>query len=112
MIHMAHTSVYHWSYVGEAVNMARGEWQVSRVYCVAKMAESALYHAQRSLGICLHNEIGDFDLAFGYEAVARALKLSGDQKGSRHYIDLAEQAAQKIASDEDKRYFLSELKTI
>ena len=59
-----------------------------------------------------HNEIGDFDLAFGYEAVARALKLSGDQKGSRHYVDLAEQAAQKIASDEDKRYFLSELNTI
>ena len=112
MIHMAHTSVYHWSFVGEAVNMARGEWQVSRVYCVAKMAESALYHAKRSLEICLQNEIGDFDLAFGYEAVARALKLSGDQKGSRHYVELAEQAAQKIASDEDKRYFLSELKTI
>ena len=112
MIHMAHTSVYHWSFVGEAVNMARGEWQVSRVYCVAQMAESALYHAQRSLNICLHNGIGDFDLAFGYEAVARAMKLSGDLPGSRQQVALAEQAARQIAKSEDRDYFLSELHTI
>lgn len=112
MIHMAHTSVYHWSFVGEAVNMARGEWQVSRVYCVAQMAESALYHARRSLDICLHNGIGDFDLAFGYEAVARAMKLSGDLPGSRQQVALAEQAARQIAKSEDRDYFLSELHTI
>ena len=32
MIHSAHASRYHWGKVGEPVNLARGEWQVARVY--------------------------------------------------------------------------------
>ena len=84
----------------------------SGVYCVAKLAGSALFHARQSLSICLNNEIRDFDLAFGYEAVARALKLGGDKDQSRHYVNLVQQAAQKIAVDEDRNYFLSELNTI
>ena len=112
MIHMAHTSVYHWSFVGQAVNMARGEWQVSRVYCAAGMAESALYHAQLSLNICQKNGIGDFDLAFGYEALARAHKVKGNFEQSQHYLELSRQAAAVIASDEDRDYVLSELATI
>ena len=35
MIHAAHASRYHWEYVGEAVNLARGEWQISRVYATS-----------------------------------------------------------------------------
>jgi DNA-binding transcriptional MerR regulator len=31
MIHSAHASRYHWSKVGTGANLARGEWQVSRV---------------------------------------------------------------------------------
>ncbi len=34
MLHAAHASRYHWGEVGEQVNLARGEWQVSRVYAV------------------------------------------------------------------------------
>ena len=34
MIHAAHASRYHWGKVGEPVNLARGEWQCSRVYAV------------------------------------------------------------------------------
>ena len=112
MIHMAHTSVYHWSFAGKAVNMARGEWQVSRVYCAAGMAESALYHAQRSLDICQKNKIGDFDLAFGYEALARAYKLQGNVEQSRSFLKLAQQAAIAIAKDEDRKYMLDELAAI
>jgi hypothetical protein len=112
MIHMAHASVYHWSFIGEAVNMARGEWQVSRVYCLAGMKESALYHALRSLSICENNHIGDFDLAFGYEAVARAHHLSGDIETAKKYIALAQQAAINIAKAEDQAYVLSEIASI
>ena len=32
MIHAAHTSRFHWEAVGGPVNLARGEWQCSRVY--------------------------------------------------------------------------------
>ncbi len=112
MIHMAHASLFHWSYAGEAVNMARGEWQVSRVYCVANMPESALYHAKRSLEICQNADIGGFDLAFGYEAVARAQKLAGNLPEAGELILKAKEAAELIEKEEDKKYFLNELLTI
>ena len=112
MIHKAHASVFHWHLVGEAVHQARGEWQVSRVYALADMGESALYHGENSLRICLENGIGDFDLAFGYEAVARALKLKGDMDGAEKHIMLAERVSLEIEKEEERTYFLSELATI
>jgi hypothetical protein len=39
MIHMAHASRHLWAQVGEPVNLARGEWQVSRVYAVLGRVE-------------------------------------------------------------------------
>jgi hypothetical protein len=52
MIHAAHASRHHWGVIGEPVNWARGEWQVSRVYCVLGRGEPALYHAGRCLELC------------------------------------------------------------
>lgn len=112
MIHMAHASLVHWSYLGEAVNMARGEWQVSRVYALSGKPESALYHGEHSLGICQRCGIGDFDLAFAYEAVARAQKLLGRAAESREALALAKAAAQGIAKPEDREHFLRELRTL
>ena len=67
MIHAAHTSRYHWSEVGTNANLARGEWQVSRVYTVLDRAEPALYHAHRCLtyveaGARTGDGIEDWDL--------------------------------------------------
>src|SRR5690606_16440823 len=72
MLHAAHASRFHWGEVGTPVNLARGEWQISRVYAVLGRAEPALHHARRCLEICEAHGIGDFDLAFAYEALARA----------------------------------------
>ena len=36
------------------------------------MIHAVLFHGSRSLKLCLDNNLGGFDLAFGYEAVARA----------------------------------------
>src|SRR5205085_2370588 len=72
MIHAAHASRHHWGAVGAPVNLARGEWQCSRVYAVLGRGEPALWHARRCLELCDRHSIGDFDLAFAYEALARA----------------------------------------
>ncbi|NLM85126.1 MAG: hypothetical protein GX171_00330 [Clostridiales bacterium] len=112
MIHLAHASVHHWSFVGEAVNMARGEWQVSRAYCVARMPESALFHARWSLEICENAKIGGFDLAFGYEAVARAQALAGNAEEAKKHVELGREAAEGIQEQNDKEYFLGELNNI
>lgn len=112
MLHAAHASRFHWGKAGTAVNLARGEWQISRVYSVLNRAEPALYHAQRSLEICQENHIGDFDLAYAYEALARAYAIAGNAPESRRHIDLAQKAAQAIEEQDNRELFNSDLKTI
>jgi len=112
MIHAAHASRYHWGLAGTAVNLARGEWQVSHVYSVLGRGEPAHYHARRSLDICQENNIGDFDLAFAYEALARAASVAGDSKVLKENLALAKNAGEKIAEQDDKDYLFSELENI
>ena len=112
MLHAAHASRYHWEQVGTAVNLARGEWQVSRVYSVLERPEPALYHARRSLEICQQNNIQDFDLAFAYEALARAFSVSGDLNKSRHFLASAIKAGEAIIDEGDREVFFSEVKSI
>jgi len=119
IIHTAHASRYHWGEVVAAgapgtglMNIERGEWQISRVYSVLGMAESALYHARRCLDICKKNTIGDFDMAFAYEALARAHALKGSKDEANKYLLLAKSAGDAIKEDGDRKYFLGELGTI
>jgi hypothetical protein len=112
MLHMAHASRYHWGQVGTAENRSRGEWQCSRVYTVLGRPEPALYHANRNLEICRTHGIGDFDLAFAYEALARAYALAGDGEQARAWIEQSRAAAADIAEDEDRELLLSDLATI
>ena len=111
MAHAAHASYLHWSKVGDPVNFSRAEWLLSRVYAVLGRPETALRHARRCLTICEANGIGDFDLAFAYEAHARAHAVAGDRDRSRHYLDLAEQTGRSVA-DEDRKVLLDDLGTI
>jgi hypothetical protein len=112
MIHAAHASRFHWGEIGEPVNLERGEWQVSRMYTVLNRPQSALYHAKRCLEICKENNIGDWDVAFAYEAIARAHATTGQKTECKNNIELARKAAEQIKEKGDKDYLLSELKTI
>ncbi|HZY75100.1 MAG TPA: MerR family transcriptional regulator [Jatrophihabitantaceae bacterium] len=112
MLHMAHASRHHWGVVGQPVNLARGEWQCSRVYAVLGRPEPCLHHAQRVLDLCTEHGMGDFDLAFAYEALARASAVAGDLDRARAYTEQALAAAEAIAEDEDRELLLSDLESI
>lgn len=114
MIHTAHASRYHWGQAASATpaHLARGEWQISRVYCVLGRAEPALHHAKRVLDICLEHGIGDWDLAFAYEAMARASAVAADMDAARGYTDKALAAVEDVDEDEDRDLVLSDLETI
>jgi tetratricopeptide (TPR) repeat protein len=112
MLHMAHASRYHWGRVGTAANLARGEWQVSRVYTVLGRGEPALHHARRVLEICRANGIGDWDLAFAYEALARASAVAGDKEQARAFTEQALAAAEDIVEDEERELVLTDLESI
>jgi hypothetical protein len=113
MIHAAHASRFHWEKAGgTAVNLARGEWQVSRVYAVLGRAEAARFHGQRCLEHCQENGIGDFDLAFAYEALARAASVAGNAAEKARYLALAQEAIQHIADQADRAVVVHDLETI
>ena len=113
MVHAAHASRYHWGEVGTPLEFERGEWQISRVYSVLKRPQPALHHAKRCLEICEANGIGgDFDLAFAYEALARAYAVAGEATRSREFVSLAEKAAEAIEDEGNRKYTLSELTSV
>lgn len=112
MIHAAHASRYHWEIAGDQENIARGDWLISRVYALLHRTEPCLYHAIRCLKVTLANDLKDFDLAFAYEAMARACDLAGDEVERAKYMALAEEAGTEISEPKDREYFFSELRTI
>ncbi|MBI3097834.1 MAG: hypothetical protein HYY93_06245 [Planctomycetes bacterium] len=112
MVHAAHASRFHWGKVGTAKNLAIGEWQISRVYAVLKRADPALYHARRNLDLCRAHRIGDFTLAFAYEALARASAVAGRRGEARRYLKMAERVGARIREKEDRELLEKDLKSI
>jgi len=112
MVHAAHASRYHWGRVGTPLELERGEWQISRVYSVLERPEAALHHAKRCLEICEANGIGDFDIAFAYEALARGHAVAGNGSKSREFAALAEKAAGAIEDEGNREYTLGEVASV
>lgn len=113
MLHAAHASRFHWGEAEECKpeNVARGEWQVSRVYTVLGRAEPAIWHARRCLHHCEANGIGDWDLAYAYEALARAHALAGDADAEERKAK-ARAAGDAIADPEDREHFDEDFATL
>ena len=107
MIEAAYTSLYHWRIVGTAVNLQRGEWLIARVYTVLGQAEPALRYAQRCLDLtnAHRNLMEDFDIAFAYEGMARALALNSKIEEAKKFWAQARAAGDQIADAEDKQIF-------
>ena len=112
MIHMAHASRFHWGQIGTPLEWSRGDWQLARVYTVLGMAEMALHYAKSALDLCETHGYGDFDLAFAYEALARAYAVMDNLARRDVYLRLATEAGHAIAEEDDRNYFFNELNSI
>jgi hypothetical protein len=108
MVHAARASLWHWLYAGDATNEQRGEWLVSRVHSVLGNPGPALHHAQRCLEITETAGLEDFDRAYAYEAMARALARGGNPAAAG-WKTRAETAGAAIADDEDRAIFEGDL---
>ncbi|TFG30077.1 hypothetical protein EU527_14965 [Candidatus Thorarchaeota archaeon] len=108
-LHMAHTSLYHWSKIGQPINRARAEYMISRVYSALKWAEAATYHAEQCLKITEEIGIGDFDLAFAYEVLARAYLVARKNAEFKKYLELSQKAIDAVKGEEDRKICQSEL---
>jgi hypothetical protein len=114
LIHAAHASRHHWAEVGTAANLARGEWQVSRVYATLGRAEAALFHAKRCLAYCESDPdaLEDWDLPYAYEALARAHAVAGEADEAEQFAARARELGARVADEEDRDQLLADLKTL
>ena len=111
LLNQAHAAVFHWRQIGKPVNVARGNWLLARVNTVLGRKEAALHHAQLCLDQCLRDGFKDWDLAFAYEAAARANALAGNMDAARaHYAD-AVTASAACAEKEDREIVDGDLAT-
>ena len=116
MIHAAHASRYHWSKAGTTVNLGRGEWLISRVYCVLGRGEPARWQAGRCLAYIeaavAAGEAEEWDLPAAYEAMARAAAVAGDRDAAIAWRDRARAGLAGIADIEDREHIEGDLATL
>ncbi|MGV2939933.1 hypothetical protein AB5I83_10110 [Mesobacillus sp. LC4] len=112
MLYAAMSSRYHWGLVGTPLNFARGEWQISRVYAILGRSEAALHHARKSEKLCRKHDLGEFDLSFAYEAIARAHALSGDAADQERYMNLALETAEKVETEANRSWLLKNIHSV
>ena len=109
MIHAAHTSRFHWQAAGDVTNWLRGDWQLAHVYTLLEQPQIALHFARLCLEHCEANHIGDFDLAYAHEGLARALACNNEIDEAEQHYRLAAAAGRTIAEDEDRELFVTDL---
>ncbi len=111
MIHLAHTSLFHWLHVGTALHEQRGAWMLAWVYTILEDKTKALHHAKCCLALTEKNDFKDFDLAYAYESMARACALNAMNSESNHSLSRAKEAGEKIAENDDRDLFMNDLES-
>jgi hypothetical protein len=110
MLHAAHASRYHWSRAGgTAEHLARGEWQVSRVYAVLGRWEPALVHGRLCLALAHEHELGAAELAWAHEALARAHLAAEHLGAARRHLVEARRALAELDDPHERSLLEAEL---
>lgn len=111
MLYSAYASAYHWRNVGNEANFARGEHLISRMAARLGEGQLALHHARRCLELVeAHADLmEDWDLAFAYEALARASAATDDLATAGSYLDRARTLTEQVAEEGDREVIETEL---
>lgn len=114
MIHLAHTSFWHWTQVQgvQYANLSVGYWQISRVYSIANQGERSLYFGKRCIETGIKNDLDEFYIGYGYEAVARAYQVLGKTNLADENKEKALDYCKKVADEENKKLLEADLRTL
>lgn len=104
MIHLCHTSFWHWTQVAEHTpkNLSIGYWQLSRVYAVVGNGEQALFYAKQCVIVSHEKNLAPFFIAYSYEAQARAQLLLRQSSEATKSLLLAGEFIQLVDNEESK----------
>jgi tetratricopeptide (TPR) repeat protein len=111
MIHLAHTSFWHWTQVEEhtPTNLSIGYWQIARVYAVVGNGEQSRYYAERCVEVSLQADIPPFYIGYGYEALARAYMVLGQNEVALDIFQKALSYAEEVVVEDSKNMLLKDL---
>ena len=98
----AYAAAYHWQRADGAgpANAARADWLLAKVWIARGNAATALHHARRCLETCESEGLGDFDLAYAHEVMARAHACAGETDSARTHREKAH--AVEVLDPEDR----------
>lgn len=92
MMHQAHASCWHWSRVGEPVNLVRGHYLVAKAAFAAGLRETGAHWARICWDETERLGLTSWDYAFGCEIIARAAAASGERAEFSRLIAKAQEA--------------------
>jgi len=113
MIHLAHASLYHWSRRADCTdqNLSIGYWQLSRVYALAGLGDSALKAAETCLAYAQQHGVARIFVGYAHEALARAYAVVAMIEKQQIHLEQAINIAQALPDDE-KDQLLADLKDL
>ena len=102
MLRRAYAAAYHWQRADRTgpTNEARAVWLLAKVQLLAGEPTLSLRYADRCLALCRQHGLVDFDLAYAYEARARALQALG--RTDEAAAEWSAAHAVEIVDDEDR----------
>lgn len=113
LINLAHASLLHWSESPKCtvVNLQRGEFMIAMVYTYVGKKDAAVDYAKRCLKLTEDHkgQMKDFDIAYAYLAMSRALALSGATEAAKEYLKMTTVAGETIKGEQDKKIFMDDL---
>lgn len=114
MVHSAHASLLHWKEVGTRINALRAYYLLAYAHAAAGEGSAAIRYGDRSLALMQDDPEGlaDWDVAFTYDAVARAHTAAGNPEPARDYRQKAQSAGEQIADEEDRKIFTATFNTL
>ncbi|SDX50878.1 hypothetical protein [Paenibacillus sp. CF384] len=114
MVHLCHSSFWHWTQVEEhtPANLSVGYWQLARVYAVIGQGSQALDYADKCLKVSADAELDAFYMAYGYEAAARAYSVLGNATDKDEALAKAADYMERITDAESKGWVAADLATI
>jgi tetratricopeptide (TPR) repeat protein len=114
MIHLAHTSFWHWTQVEghTSTNLSIGYWQIARVYAVVGNGEQSQFFAERCVEVSLESDIPPFYIGYGYEALARAYMVLGQTEKALDNFKKALSYAEEVVVEDSKYMLLKDLDEI
>ncbi|MGO4662679.1 hypothetical protein AB4Z14_12475 [Terrabacter sp. 2TAF16] len=114
MLARANASMYHWGRF-EGVrpeNRGRGHWLVSRVHAVLGQPDAAAYHAGRYVTIARRGAGERWDLAAALEASARAAAVGGDFDAAERFEAEAREVLATMDDREDREVVEKDLASL